>query len=195
MAQCGQCGKKAMMQVEGGHLLCLDCYEKWQNLLLRQNEELARVYNHLLDQAEAVVGLPGIYPRIRTAERTIVNTGPMNFNNISVKDSVVGVINTGQVQQLDVAVDVVRDGGQKELADALQKLSQAVLDAPDLAAAQKNEAIEHLSFLAEQAALPKEKRQSSIGKIVITGLERVVNAAASVSTLWPHLCSLLQGLF
>lgn len=106
----------------------------------------------------------------------MINTGSMTLNNITVNDSVVGVINTGQVQQLDVAVDVIRNAGDSSLADALRQLSQAVIDAPDLELERKKDAIEQVAFLAEQASLPKEQRQSSIGKMVIVGPERVLNA-------------------
>ncbi len=196
MAQCSQCSNKAIFQIDGGHLLCLNCYRLFQETITRQNDELARVYNHLIDQMEATVGVPGVLPRISPrAEPTMINTGPMTFNNINVSDSVVGVINTGQVQHLDVAVDAARDAGEEQLASALQALSQAVVDAQDLTPQQKDEAVEHLTFLAEQAATPKDERKGSVGKQVITGLEHIVNAAASVTTFWPVVYPLFLKLF
>ncbi len=196
MAKCGQCERKAMFQVEGDHLLCLHCWIAWQRALREGMAEKARVINYLTEQMEMTAGLPGLLPRLQVPEPApSIYTGAMTFNNIRVSDSVVGVINTGQVQQLDVALDVIRDAGQPNLAEALRNLSQAVVDARDLDPAQKDEAIEHLTFLAEQAVLPQDQRQRSVGRTVLRALERLLNAAASVMTLWQQAQPLLGTLF
>ena len=183
-----------MYNVEG-HLLCLHCSATWQRMLREQMADQIRMVNYITAEMEAIVGLPGTMPRIELPAPPVVHTGAMTLNNIHVNDSVVGVINTGQVRQLDVAVDAIRDAGGGPLAEALRILSQAVLDTEELAPEQKREAVEHLAFLAEQAVLPKDQRQRSIGKVVIGALAEVLNAAASAVTLWPHVRPLLESLF
>lgn len=194
MAKCSQCGNNAMYEVEG-HLLCLQCAKVWQDMLRGQIEDQVRALNFLHEEMEMITGMPGVLPRYELPKPPTINTRRITLNNIQVSDSVVGVINTGQIEKLDVAVDAVRDAGQEQLADALQKLSQAVVDAPDLLPQQKDEAVEHLAFLAEQASMPKERRQRSVAKTVIVGLEHVLNAAASVVTLWQAVRPYLLGLF
>jgi len=46
----------------------------------------------------------------------------MTFHNIHVQGSVVGAINTGQVQQIDVAIDHIKLGGDQALAQAWPNL-------------------------------------------------------------------------
>lgn len=107
----------------------------------------------------------------------------MTFSHIRVDRSVVGTTNTGNIQRLGVALTHIQNGRQAEVADALQKLTQAAVDTSDLQAEQKGEALEHLAYLATQAELPQPQRQPSVGRLVITGLERLVNLSASLMTL------------
>jgi hypothetical protein len=144
---------------------------------------------------EATVGMQGLLPRIAIPRPASVQTGPVTLNNIHVNESVVGVINTGSIKQLDLAMDNIRKQGAADVADAVQRLSQAVLDASDLDPSQKKDAVEHLTFVAEQAALPKEQRQSAVGKAVVGGLERLLNASASITSLWAQLAPYIEPLF
>jgi hypothetical protein len=76
-----------------------------------------------------------------------------------------------------------------------QKLTQAIADATDLQIAQKNEVLEHLSYLAAQAVLPKAQRQNSIGKSIIHGLERLLAASSNLVSLWSAIKPMLEKLF
>lgn len=159
-----------------------------------QQDEHARTMNFLLGQMEAQVGLSGLFPRIEIPEQ-ITHSGPMTLNNINVKDSVVGTINTGDIERLDLAMSNVRAGGEKDLADVLQRLTQSVLDATDIAAADRQELLECLSHLAGQAVIPKNERQLSLGRRILSDLERLLSAAASLTTLVPFTIPVLHRLF
>ena len=72
-------------------------------------------------------------------------------------------------------------GDGKGLERLDQALTQAVVDAPDIDATAKNEALEHLSYLVQQATLPPEQRHRSVGRTVVRALERLLHVAASIT--------------
>jgi hypothetical protein len=192
---CTQCGlKPPIVQREGGHLLCVDCNLKFVQAFQIQQHESAKSINHLLEMAEARVGLTGVLPRIQTSE-PIIHSGDLTFNNISVEGSVVGAINTGELHKLDLAMTDISASGNAQLARYLQALTQAVVNSRDIADDNKNEAVEILSYLSSQAILPKDQRQTSLGKTVLSKLETLLNTSASLATLLNLVLPHLTGLF
>src|SRR5713101_348517 len=128
MTKCYNCGKPASWIVPGKTEdipYCLDCYDKYQRILERQNAQAAQAFNLVADSLEARIGLPGILPRYKTPQ-PIIHQGPMN--NIKVDGSVVGSINTGQIEKLDVNLSHIRMGGEEALSTALQTFAQAVIN-------------------------------------------------------------------
>lgn len=190
---CSQCGKPAVTQVQNSPL-CVDCLLKLEQAMNLQQARLASMMNFLLGEAEDAVGMRGLFQRYHVPQPTI-QTGPSTFNNIRVDRSVVGAINTGSIQKLDIAMSHVRAGGELEFAEALKKLTQAVVDAGELNVEAKNEILEHLSFLASQAVIPKEQRQRSIARTVIQTLERILAAAGALGSLWGPLKPFAEALF
>lgn len=116
----------------------------------------------------------------------------MNFHNIKVDRSTIASINTGSIQKLDIIMTTIREQGAKDIADALQALTQAVMDSQELQQSDKSEAIEHLTFLAEQATTPTEGRNVSVIRTVMERLTGIVTTAAALSTLWTNLSPALH---
>jgi hypothetical protein len=52
-----------------------------------------------------------------------------------------------------------------------------------------------LSHLANQAALPRKKRQAAIGVTILEGFERIISASSGSLAIWDTAKSLLQALF
>ncbi len=188
-ATCSQCGKPPLLAVSGT-LLCLDCAQKWDDIVSAQIERQANLLNVLAGFAEMHTGFP--MPRLQMSR---ARRGPITLNNIHVANSVVGSINTGEIGKLDLVMSHMRVAGQKELANALQEFTQAVIDSQELSAGDKNSALEHLSFLAGQSTLPAEERQSAVAKAVIPNLERTITRAGAIASLWSALKPLLETLF
>jgi len=185
-----------MFQIEGNHLLCIDCHLKFQQALAIQNEQLSSTLNWLTDQMESRIGLSGVLPRIHVPKPVhIHNSGKTNFNNIRIEGSVVGSINTGEVERIDLALTNVRAGGQDALASELQKITQAVLDSKELAQEARNEAVEGLSYLAEQAVLPQDRRQKSLGKRILSNIERLLTDSANLTAIYMGAAPILHKLF
>lgn len=192
MPACAQCGKLAVAR-SGDVLLCVDCALKLQQALAMQESREASRINWLFEQAEATVGMPGLLPRYRVPQPVVVASP--TFNNIQIDRSIIGVINTGYAQKIDATLSHIRTGGDDELAQALQMLTQAVVDSPDLPIDAKNAALEHLAFVSDQATAPPDKRQKSIGKAVLGALGQLLQNAAALITLWNQFQPALMRLF
>jgi len=191
---CGQCGKPAFFEFDGGRFLCVDCNLKVQQAADLQHARTARELNYLIDQMEATVGLSGVLPRHHIPQATI-HAGSITNHNIQVHDSAVGAINTGSIQRMNVALDRIQVGSDPALAPALQKLTEAVLESSQLLANQKKKAVDQLSYLAEQAALTQNQRNASIGTTTIEGFERIIHASSGLMTLWQMIKPLVERLF
>jgi hypothetical protein len=189
---CGQCGRPAFYKYDNGAHLCVDCDLKVQQAEQIKFAQTASMLNHLADQMEMTTGLYGVVPRLEIPRPTI-QMG-QTVHNIKVDNSVIGSINTGQIRDLNVALDHVQNAGAPDLASALQQLTEAVLASSDLPTEEKTEAVEHLSHLAKQAALPKDQRQTAIGRTVVDGFERIINASSGLLTIWNIVKPILQGL-
>ena len=109
MAKCYQCSKSALFLAgEKQNIpLCLDCYEKFQNILEAQRIAFMQEVNYLADMIDMSSGLYGFTPRYKIPP-PIVNQRQITMNNIKVDRSVIGVINTGRVEQIDVAIDYIK---------------------------------------------------------------------------------------
>lgn len=116
-----------MYQLSNGALICVECVDRFQ---LEQN---AAIINFLLGEKEFVTEIPlgSLKPRIETP-KLVSHRQPTTFSNIRVDRSVVGVINTGQAQAIDVARSYVKQNGDPSLSKLLQEFTQAVLDNREL---------------------------------------------------------------
>lgn len=178
-----------------GHLLCLDCYTRFRSTVQQELAALAEQENNAISWAEAVAGVPtGTLPR-RQIPQLPAQMSKSVFNNISVgSGAVVGAINTGSVQRLDVALDRVRTSGDPAVLDALKRLTQAVL-ADSEVATDKSAILDHIRVVAEQAAAPSPIRQSALARTVLAGLERMLNTSSDLATLWQTLGPTITSLF
>src|SRR3989339_1797615 len=168
--KCYQCGKPAMFLVSDKDIpLCLDCNLKLVQTTTLQNEMLERQINYHSDLIDYTIGLPPSGPRF-PVKRT-VNLGGVSLHNIKVDNSTVGVINTGNIETVDVAVSALHSEGKKEFAEALNQLATAVIKSTELQDAAKNQIIELLSLIAAEATAPKERQRKGAMKALIAQLK------------------------
>src|SRR5262249_49836052 len=80
-------------------------------------------------------------------------------------------LNFGIVQYLDASITSIHARGDEDVAGALAKLMQAVLDSRDLAREAKSAVLEQVGYLATQAAERAAKRQKAVSKLVIDSLK------------------------
>ena len=120
------------------------------------------------------------------------------MHNIHVADSVVGSINTGTVQRVDVNLTYLKQGGNKDVADALQKLTEAIVNEPELPSTDKNNLLDQVDYLAEQASCAAKDRRRGMIKAAMDSLGSFAHSANSITTIavaWEHVAPLLQSLF
>jgi len=194
MNLCTQCRARPPIWSLGDHFLCVDCYLKLMQAQQIQADQSAPMINFLIDQMDSRVGLPGFSPKIAMPQ-PIVHAGDMTLNNISIRDSVVGAVNTGEIERLDLAMTNVRAAGNSELANTLKELTQAILDAEDVTEAQRKEMLEAMSYLATQAVLPDSERQKSFGARAIRTLKELLGVSGSLATLAQIAIPVLQRIF
>lgn len=120
------------------------------------------------------------------------------FNNIDIDNSQIGMLNTGSikdVEQIDINVSTLIEAGQKEVAEALKRFSEAVVASEDLSEDDRGELIEQVKLISDQASLPAEKRTTGIIKPVLSGIVTTISAAGGLSKLWESygdmICSYL----
>lgn len=166
MSRCYNCGKPAMFLAgpQGQQVpLCLDCNNKLTQMLAIQNEQLERLMNFFMDQADAATGIPGGLPRFPQRRINVVQGANVTLNNIHVSGSNIGVLNTGNLQMVDSAITVLgQNPHTRDVSAAISKLANAVAQAEDLSPDSKNEAMEMLSTVATEATAPKEKRRNVV---------------------------------
>jgi len=174
--------------------LCLDCYIRWQNVMLQQQEMYERQINYLTSEMESVVGMPGILPRF-PERRPIIHTGGITLNNIHVSNSEVGVLNTGTIENVDATVTVLKTEGNMELAEAVTALSEAVIKSREIADNDKNKILELLSSLSEEALAPKEKRKTAVAKILLSELSDMLGGITTISAIWGKATGIFHQIF
>ena len=172
--KCDQCGKPAAFYYYKSAFLCLDCNVKVEQAEQMQFARDAAMLNKLAGEMEMIGGVSGA---------------------IRVDNSVIDAIHTGQIRNLNVALDNVKNAGSPELANALQQLTEAVLASSELSPEKKKLAVNHLSNITDQAALPKNKRQSRIGKKILEGFEGVIGVSPVLLGIWDTVQPLVESIF
>ncbi len=188
MVACSQCGKPAVVGV-GSNPLCVACFSQLQQAVRMRDIMLKEVHNQLVSQMEAMTGIYGVIPRFRISS-PVAYQGPMNFHNIKIDRSVVGAINTGHVQQIDVALSHIKVSGDAELEKALAGFTEAVANSASLSNEARNEILEQLAAVAEQAATPKESRSWGILKALVSSIGTQV-ATTGLAELWDKIRPML----
>ena len=186
MITCRECGKPSMYQLSNGAVICLECMDRFQ---LEQNT--ARI-NFLLGEVESITGaaVGSIGSRIEITK--VVQRQPITFNNIRVDQSVVGAINTGQAQAIDVALSYVKQTGDPALSELLQEFAQAVLDSRELDQAIRKAIVEQLFFLISQVLAKSERKRPAIVSAVLKSVKEALSAFSGLVILWEKLEPVLR---
>ena len=193
MSGCYNCGKPPIyeMPIENGKvLLCLDCYTKVHAI---QQQQLASNINHmnyLTEMMEATVGIHGVLPRYHVPTPIQVKQGNLTFHNINVDNSTIGAINTGEVHNIDVAIDQIVD---QDVKKQLSQFTESVLRSTELADGKQNAIIEQLSFLMSEMKKQKNERKNTMIGRLLENITAEVAGSALVST-WIQLLPVLKQL-
>jgi hypothetical protein len=117
-------------------------------------QQNAAFMNYLSQLMHYQMGLSDVSPRLEVP-KPVHYQHSGDFNNMNVRDSVVGSINTGEIERIDIALNNVRAGGENQLAAQLQKLPESVLNAKDLTDEARKETVEELSIYCRAICVAK----------------------------------------
>ena len=197
MRKCTQCDNNAVQQY-GDNYLCLDCLERLSNIHHRDNEQRHRemMYNmQLANAAEQqiydTVGMPGKPSFDLSVFQPSRN---IKMSTVNVNNSVVGTISTEEVGNIQVSLEKIYAGGNTEIASSLHELTSALLSEDSLDVAKKNETLEQISLLSEQAALPRENRKAGIIRAASSAIKETASTVSSVATAWEKAESIINQL-
>jgi len=119
---------------------------------------------------------------------------PTVLNNITVNRSVVGSINTGNVEKIDVSLTHLHNSGRDDAKEALKALTEAIL-AATIPEAQKGELIEQVAFLSEEAAADVDKRRPALVKPVLGALTEAAGTVSAIAGAWHAAEPILRSIF
>lgn len=174
--------------------LCLNCYAVMQQTNERAIQLLREEQNHTMDHIGAMFGV-NIGARYPTKRPVVVSGGTVNNNHIAINNSQIGILNTGSIHNLNQVIDSLHSASQRELAEALKKFTEAVLNESVLEKEQKSEVLESLDIIAKELYQKPENRKKSVVKTLIAGISGTVELAANSLTVWKVLEPLLQKFF
>lgn len=194
MKKCGQCGKPSVTKVNGVPL-CVDCYKILMEAeALRQRaavdalDVLHRSDNQLLGMMETVAGVsPGLFPRYEIQPPTpVVNAGPVT-HNISIKDNVIGVLNTGTIDHLSASVGSISASGHGDLASALKEFIETVANDEAIDDDDKRELLEDVDVIVGEVLVSPERRRLGLVKTAVKRIAELAAGIAVIGTAWDTL--------
>jgi hypothetical protein len=150
--------------------------------------------NYLTAEMEAASGVYGLLPRF-PERQAIIHTGEVTLNNIRVSDSEIGVLNTGAIENVDSTLTVLKTEGSTELATIVRELSEAIIKSDDITNNQKNEALELIGTLSQEAVCPPHKRKVAVVKAVLGELSSILGTVSTLGQAFEKACLVFQKVF
>lgn len=190
--KCQQCGKPAVITYDEGRInLCIDCNLKFQQAQEMEFRRIAQIMNHLGEEIEMGLGISGIVPRYKIPQ-PIYHQGNTTFNNINVRDSNIGSINTGYVKSIDVSLSVINKQRNDNSTRLLKTLTEEILRHNEFDEKNKNEILEQLAFVSEELAKPIEQQKKSILKSTYNVLSNLLSNSANLLEIWKALEEIIK---
>ena len=157
----------------------------------RFRHQYTQVFRQRLDGALRDIEIGFIGGRDVTA----TPTPAMVLNNIRVDNSVVGSINTSNVQAIDVSLTNLHNAGNDKARDALKALTEAILGDTSTGDTQKNELVEQVAFLSEQAVVSAKDRKPGLVKATFGALTQAAGTVSAMAGAWQAAEPILKSVF
>ena len=178
--------------------MCIDCEQKrlWiQSIGFLQN---AALLNQSLDDMDSVFGIFGIQSsggRVPVAALANAMKGRSTLNNITVANSTIGAINTGDLARIDAVITLAKGTDAEDVGKLVQQLTQAVLDTNQLVPTAKKELLDLIQSLSEQAIDSQGQSKSSAVKALLESVEKNVTSVSALAAIVAKLSVALGKLF
>lgn len=124
----------------------------------------------------------------------VVGGTSVTFNN-----SPVGIVNTGHnasFDQISVNISQLTNEGQSEVAEALKHLTDFVAQNQEIASEQREELLDYLADLSEQATLePEKRRKPSLLRTTVNAIAVGLGMGGSAADIWSMWGPAIKGYF
>jgi hypothetical protein len=158
-------------------------------------EEEERYYNFVAGEFEAIAGMRDLAPRFPPRLRaSIIVSGGVSLHNIHVSNSEIAFLNTGTIGHIDATVTVIREHGNRHLAQSIAELSEAVIKTDGVPADEKDKILELLGVVATEVVVPKEKRKLSLIRTLAAEISASLASVSALAGLWEQVKGLLDQL-
>jgi hypothetical protein len=167
---------------EGVVYLCVDCnlkYEQAEAIEFNRNMQMLNVVGAALGMTTGIQ-----LPRFPVQTIPVIPVTNMNLNNFNIDNSVIGVLNTGNVRTIDHAITYLTQVGETDVARVLKVLTEGVAENPEISTEQKNQIVELVSTIASEAQKPEPQRRLAVTRALVTELGQLFSGMASASYLW-----------
>lgn len=183
--RCSQCSRPAVVSMSGQNL-CVEHAAMMANIVQRQQAQSAAMINYLTEQIEYTMGVPFSGPRIAIPQPppTVVHRGHLTSNQIRIDRSVIGAVNTAEVAKIEVSMNNIQNQDSAEFTAAIKVLTEAFASNAELQRGKKEELLEILSYLSNQATLPEQQQQKTLIKQMLSRVPKIIASAADLTTLW-----------
>ena len=197
--KCYGCDKPGVKKY-GETLLCVDCYHKVAHADFMEGQilhnQLSWTASNLnLVQQDLYAGAGGLLPLKQMTIPQPPSAPRYSSQQIKVSDSNIGVINAGTLVNLETGIEVIQNLGDKDLANAVKQLTEAVLDSEEINDELKREIAEQLELLVTEALAGKDKQRKSLAKSVMSNISQSIGTVAGLLTIWNSAQPLLQAYF
>jgi hypothetical protein len=175
-------------------LLCLDCQHKFSQIANLDFLKQAALLNHALDEMDSVLPIPPFSGRMPVAEIARAMQKAPTFNNISVANSQIGILNTGHIQKIDAAITLTQGSDAQVVGEHIQALTEAVAKASELDDGAKREIIELIEGVATEVVGPRKQPViTALMKDITARVNDIATLAGASYALWEAIKHIIGG--
>ncbi|MDR0872490.1 MAG: dCTP deaminase [Prevotellaceae bacterium] len=107
---------------------------------------------------------------------------------VTIQHSTIGVLNAGSIEKtgkIETYINQLKHNGANDIATSIENIKEAILQSQELNYTIKEEVLEQLFEISEQANLPEEKRtKKSVLKAIFKGIGVTLNSVANLAKIW-----------
>lgn len=183
--RCSQCPRPAVVSM-GGQNMCVEHAAMLSGMIQNQQAQHAAMINFLHEQIEYTMGVPSSGSRIAIPQPapTVVHRGNVTNNQFRIDRSVIGAVNTAEVAKIEVSMNNIQNQDSGDFTAAIKELTEAFAANTELQQDNKEELLEILSYLSNQATLPEQQQQKTLIKRMLSRVPRIIATAAVLTTIW-----------
>jgi hypothetical protein len=198
--KCQQCERPGFYEVGDKSIpLCVECCSKVVETQSKLEEANFRKFlmnaamlNQANDEMDRIIPLGSGGGRIPVAEIAGAFRRGSVYNNINVSNAQIGVINTGDLAKIDAAITMTAGSDADAAGRRLKDLTQAIVNANDIADENKNELVELIQALSEQIVTSRKK---SVIMSLMTAIEERAKGMHAIVQLVISLKGVIGQLF